>query len=82
MDMSWKEYQLRLDGYLRMQKEDYKKFRMVAYQVYASTPMKNKPVSIEKYLPLDDKVKPNFTDAMKDRIRQEHEKIKNKWQMS
>lgn len=54
--------------------------RFIAYQVYASTPMKNKPVSMEKYLPLDDKIKPNFTDSMKDRIRAEHKKLKEKWQ--
>lgn len=54
--------------------------RFIAYQVYASTPMKNKPVSMEKYLPLEDKIKPKFTDAMKDRIRLEHKKLKEKWQ--
>lgn len=80
--MTWKEFQLRLDGHKRIQIEEWKKYRLVSYQVYASTPMKNKPVNIEKYLPLEDSPKASFTDAMKDRIRAEHKKLKEKWQMS
>lgn len=80
--MTWREFLLRLDGYIRHQKEGWKMTRFIAYQVYASTPMKNKPVSIEKYLPLEAESKPQFTDAMKDRIRAEHKKLKEKWQMA
>lgn len=78
MDMTWREFMLRLDGYKRHQKEDWKMTRFIAYQVYASTPMKNKPVSIEKYLPLDNS-KPVFTEFMKDRIKAEQRKIKEKY---
>lgn len=82
MDMTWREFQLRLCGHKRIQIEEWKKYRLVAHQVYASTPMKNKPVNIEKYLPLENSAKPSFTDAMKNRIRLEHKKLKEKWQMS
>ncbi len=79
--MSWKEFQLRIDGYNRIQKEEYKKYRLVAYQVYASTPMKNKPVSIERYLPLDNE-KVDFTDSMKEAIKDQYKKLKSKWQQT
>lgn len=80
--MTWKEFQLRLDGYNRIQIKEWEKHRLVAYQVYASTPMKNKPVNIEKYLPLGEKPKMSMTDEMKERIRAEHRKIKEKWAMN
>lgn len=77
--MTWKEFLLRLDGYVRHNKEGWKMTRFIAYQVYASTPMKNKPVSIEKYLPLEAESKPKINEWMKDLMRLEHKKIKEKW---
>ena len=83
MNMKWKEYQLRLDGYNRSKVEEWKKFRLIAYQVYASTPMKSKPVNIEKYLPLGTEVKKSsLTEEMRKRIILEQKRIKEKWQMS
>lgn len=79
--MTWKEFLLRLDGYIRHNKEGWKMTRFIAYQVYASTPMKNKPVSIEKYLPLEAESKPIVTDSVKDIMREQYKKIKEKlWQ--
>lgn len=79
--MTWKEFQLRIDGYNRIQKTEWEKYRLVAYQVYASTPMKNKPVSIERYLPLDNE-KVDFTDSMKEAIKDQYKKLKSKWQQT
>ncbi len=81
MSMTWKEFKLRIDGYNRIQKEEYKKYRLVAYQVYASTPMKNKPVSIDRYLSLGDQ-KIDFTDSMKEAIKDQYKKLKSKWQQT
>ncbi len=81
--MTWKEFQLRIDGYNRIQKTEWEKYRLVAYQVYASTPMKNKPVSIDRYLPLGDQ-KIDFTDSMKEAIKDQYNKLKSKikWQQT
>lgn len=78
MDMTWREYLLRLDGHIRQTKEKWGMARMIAYQVYVSTPSRKNPISIEKYLPLESTTKANFSDSMKDSIREQYKKIKEK----
>lgn len=79
--MTWREFLLRLSGYIRHNKEGWKMARFIGYQVYVSTPKKDNPVSIEKYLPLEPQNKPIVTDSVKDIMREQYKKIKEKlWQ--
>lgn len=53
--MTWREFQLKLAGYKREQKNKWYHTRMISYQIYTSTPIKGKHVDIEKFMKLDSK---------------------------
>lgn len=74
--MSWAEFRVRLNGYKRLDKKEWYKIRFLGYQTYVSNwqDPKKKPVSIEKYLPLDDVNKPKLNKTQLDALRKAHEK--------
>lgn len=53
--MTWREFQLKLAGYKREQKNKWYHTRMIAYQIYASTPIKGKHIEIDKFMKIDSK---------------------------
>lgn len=61
LDMTWREFQLRLLGYKRQEKNDWFKVRELAYLVYLSIPQKGSKMNKEKFMPLENKkiVKPS-----------------------
>ena len=83
-EMTWAEFMIRLYAYNRQQKKEWYKVREICYQIYTSNWMdsKRKPVSKERYMPLEGtKVnKPN--EKMLERIKQVqkeyHEQVKRK----
>lgn len=52
--MTWREYQLRLLGFKRRNKDKWIHTREVAYMVYLNIPEKGKKVSKEQFMPLED----------------------------
>lgn len=73
--MTWREFQLRRAGYLRHQKEDWKKARMIAYYALAATgAISTTKMSIEKFMPLEGvKSKPRASDAANEAYMKAHE---------
>ena len=70
LDMTWKEFCIRLHGYNRLEKRDWEKYRLGAYWSYVNTyaNSKKKPLNIEQFLPLYNKQKPVLTEKQKDAI--------------
>ena len=68
--MTWAEFTLRLFSYKRQERNDWYKVREVCYQIYTSNwgDPKRKPVSKEKYLPLDYNKSNKMSEAMRERI--------------
>jgi hypothetical protein len=50
--MTYAEYILTFQGYLRKYYNDFNKHRVTAYQVYCSIPKKGNNVSMTRFLPL------------------------------
>mgnify|MGYP000111975083 CR=1 FL=1 len=81
--MTWAEFCIRLNAYQRLEKKEWYKTRLLAYQVYVSNwgNPKKKPLNIEQYLPLDDeKPKPKLNQAQQNAIKkaqEQYSKIKN-----
>ena len=68
-EITWREFQLLRLGYLRTEKEEWKKFRMGAYfSLVATGAINTQKMSIEKFMPLDgaNKTPHRLTDAMKE----------------
>lgn len=65
--MTWAEFCIRLFAYQRLDKKEWYKVRLIAYQIYVSNwqDSKKKPVSINKYLPLDKQEKLKLTEAQR-----------------
>jgi len=81
--MSWAEFRIRLFSYNRQEKNDWYKVREVCYQIYVSNWQnpKKKPISKERYLPLNSNPKRGgFTDAQLKRILEVKEVYNNKKQ--
>lgn len=76
--MTWAEFCIRLFAYQRLDKKEWYKVRLIAYQMYVSNwhDAKRKPKDIEKYLPLENKEKPNRTKAQETAINKAKELYK------
>ena len=74
-NMTWREFQLRRAGYLRTEKEDWKKARLVAYYALVATgAIKTGKMSIEKFMPLDGKsAKNTVSDAGREALMKAQE---------
>lgn len=70
-DMTFAEFQIRLFAYKRMQLEDWKKFRLVAYNALIAPyqDYKKLPKTMDKFMDLSDgHVKAGVSDAQKERF--------------
>lgn len=67
--MTYKETVLAIRGYENRQERDWQRIRVVAYQVYASTPTKDSKKPIHSYLPLP-------SDRIKRRSKEEMEAVR------
>ncbi len=78
--MTWAEFCIRLHAYHRIDKKEWYKTRIIAYQVYLSgwQDSKKKPLTINKFLPLDDEVKPTLTEAQLKAIKRAKEQYNKK----
>ena len=78
--MTWSEFCIRLHAYQRLDKKEWYKIRAIAYQVYVSNwqNSKKKPVKIDQYMQLEEKVAPTLTDAQKKAIKVAQEQYKKK----
>ena len=83
-NMTWREFQLRRAGYLRHQKEDWKKSRMVAYYALAATgAIDTHKMSIEKFMPLDGTpAKAQIDNTARARLREVQEEYNKKQNVS
>ena len=70
--MSWREYQLRRIGYIRQEKEEWKRTRMVSYySLVASGAIDTRKMSIEQFMPLDGKSKSSrMTDSGRNALKE------------
>jgi hypothetical protein len=80
--MTWSEFCIRLFAYQRLDKKEWYKVRLIAYQIYVSNWQnpKKKPVSIEKFMSLETKKKPKLTEAQQNAIKyavEQYDKQKN-----
>lgn len=80
-DMTFAEFQIRLFAYKRMQLEDWKKYRLVAYNALVAPyqDYKKLPKTMDKFMDLSegkkqvgisDEQKNRFLEAMKDYLKQ------------
>lgn len=79
-DMTFAEFQIRLFAYKRMQKEEWRKYRLVAYNALIAPyqDYKKLPKTIDKFMDLSDKKrigiseeqKARFLEAMKEYLNQ------------
>lgn len=78
--MTWAEFCIRLNGYKRLDKKEWYKIRFLGYQTYISNWMdsKKKPVSIDKYLPLDNSKKQGLNEQQKAALLKAHEDYNNR----
>jgi len=76
--MTWREFQLRLLGYQREQKNDWFKVREVAYLIYLSIPQKGTKMSKEKFMPLENKTVKPVNNEVKEWYLQEIQNYYNK----
>jgi hypothetical protein len=67
--MTYKETVLAIRGYENKQEREWQRIRVVAYQVYASTPTKDSKKSINAYLPLS-------SDRLKRKPKEEMDKVR------
>lgn len=70
-DMTFAEFQIRLFAYKRMQLEDWKKFRLVAYNALVAPyqDYKKLPKTMDKFMDLSDgHVKIGVSDVQKERF--------------
>lgn len=76
--MTWREFQLRRLGFFRLQKEEWKKVRMVAFHAIAGTGALKKGTTLEKFMPLDSATqsKGRMSDAMKEAYAKAQETYK------
>ena len=65
MEMTWREFQLRRIGYLRMQKTEWEKVRWLSFHTMASVGALKQGATLEKFMPLDSK---KTARVSKDRI--------------
>ncbi len=65
--MTWAEFCIRLYAYKRLEKKEWYKVRAIAYQIYVSNwhSSKKKPLSIDKYMNLDNVKKNSITKEHK-----------------
>jgi len=78
--MTWAEFCIRLNGHQRLDKKEWYKVRFLGYQTYISNwqNSKKKPVSIEKYFPLDNKIIQGLNEQQKDALMKAHEEYNNR----
>lgn len=78
--MTWAEFCLRLNAYQRLDKKDWYKVRLLAYQTYVSNWQnpKKKPVNIDVFLPLDEKEKPRLNEVQQTAIQKAQEQYYNR----
>lgn len=76
--MSWREFQLRLAGYIRQQKNKWIHTReIVYYTLVASGSIDTKKLSKEKFMPLENSVK-NRNGGLNDRQKELMKEALNK----
>ena len=65
--MTWAEFCIRLFAYQRLDKKEWYKVRLIAYQIYVSNwqDSKKKPFDINTYLKLDKQERPKLTEAQR-----------------
>jgi hypothetical protein len=77
--MSWAEFRIRLFAYKRQLKEKQYLVREVAYQVYLSGYMgKGKPLTKDKYWPIDGTKRISVTDKVRERILEAQREFQNR----
>ena len=80
--MSWREFQLRLIGFKRQQKEDWIRTREIAYSSWVGPHIKLEAnLTKEKFMPLGVGNKNKVSNAGKEALRKaqlEYENFKNK----
>lgn len=74
--MTWREFQLKLEGYKREQKNKWYHTRFIGYQIYRSIPLAkgSNHVSIEKYMDLGDEPNSKLNNVQRELLK-EHMKI-------
>lgn len=79
--MSWREFQLRLAGYRRQEKDKWRHTREIAYCALAATgAIDPKKVSKEKFMTLDNSVKKNsggLSDRQKELMKEAQKRALN-----
>ena len=76
--MTWREYQLRRNGYIRAETEEWKRSRLVAYNALVATgAVDPRKMSIEKFMPLSGKSTPKMTDEQKAALKKRQLELKN-----
>lgn len=77
--MTWREYQLRRMGYIRTQKEEWGRTRLISYHSLVATgAIDPKKMSIEKFMPLEDERKPKATSEGLEALAKAREIYNNK----
>lgn len=73
--MSWREFQLRTNGFERSEKRRYEGLRLLTYQILMSgfSPPKNKNLTIEQFWPLNEN-KSQLTDEKKNALKEAQQK--------
>ncbi len=70
-DMTWREFVLRVNGYRRQQKEKWYHTRLVSYySLVATGAIDTKKISIDKFMPLENKGN-NFNDIQRELIKEQ-----------
>lgn len=71
LDMTWAEFCIRLHGFHRLDKREWEKHRLGAYWNYVNTfaYSKKKPLSIDRFFPLEIKKKPILTEKQEEAIK-------------
>ena len=71
-DMTWREFQLRRAGYYRIQLDEWRKVRQIAYWSGAGTGFDPKKTRIEKFMRLPDEKEGTASEsAMKNLIEEQ-----------
>ena len=71
-NMPWCEYLIKCQAWQRMEKEKWRHTRLIAFEskIGAHLNPKSLPRSIEKYMPLSDKKKPQISSEVKELFAQ------------
>lgn len=78
-EMTWLEFQLRLRGYRRQEKNKWYHTREIAYMVYCSIPKKEKNMTIDQFLPLGGgrKKTSRLSDRQKELLKEAQNRVKD-----